>query len=240
MRLFRRDPAGAAGVPGGDGALGCGDGRRLCWLLAAPGNGRGRRHGGKPRADGCRDQRSRIRRVCRTGQRPDRFRSPRPAEPLMTTKFLLPETELPTHWYNVVADLPNPPPPPLGPDGKPVGLDALAAIFPAPLIEQEVSRRALDPDPGAGARDLPALAPDAAPPRPPAREGARHAGAHLLQERVGEPRGLPQAEHVDPAGLLQQDLGHPPPHHRDRRRPVGLLARPRRPAARAWRCGSTW
>ncbi len=57
----------------------------------------------------------------------------------MTTKFLLPETELPTHWYNVVADLPNPPPPPLGPDGKPVGLEALAAIFPAPLIEQEVS-----------------------------------------------------------------------------------------------------
>jgi len=57
----------------------------------------------------------------------------------MTTKYLLPETDLPTHWYNVVADLPNPPPPPLGPDGKPVTLDALAAIFPAPLIEQEVS-----------------------------------------------------------------------------------------------------
>jgi len=57
----------------------------------------------------------------------------------MTTKFLLPETALPTHWYNVVADLPNPPPPPMGPDGKPVTLDALAAIFPPALIEQEVS-----------------------------------------------------------------------------------------------------
>ena len=57
----------------------------------------------------------------------------------MTTKFLLPESELPTHWYNVVADLPAPPPPPLGPDGKPVGLEALAAIFPPALIEQEVS-----------------------------------------------------------------------------------------------------
>lgn len=57
----------------------------------------------------------------------------------MTTKFLLPESELPTHWYNVVADLPSPPPPPLGPDGKPVGLEALAAIFPPALIEQEVS-----------------------------------------------------------------------------------------------------
>ncbi|MCC7256969.1 MAG: TrpB-like pyridoxal phosphate-dependent enzyme [Gammaproteobacteria bacterium] len=57
----------------------------------------------------------------------------------MTTKFLLAEADLPTHWYNVVADLPNPPPPPMGPDGKPVGLDALAAIFPPGLIEQEVS-----------------------------------------------------------------------------------------------------
>jgi tryptophan synthase beta chain len=58
---------------------------------------------------------------------------------MMTTKFLLPESELPTHWYNVVADLPNPPPPPMGPDGKPVTLDALTAIFPPGLIEQEVS-----------------------------------------------------------------------------------------------------
>jgi tryptophan synthase beta chain len=57
----------------------------------------------------------------------------------MTTKYLLPETDLPTHWYNVVADLPSPPPPPLGPDGKPATLDALAAIFPPGLIEQEVS-----------------------------------------------------------------------------------------------------
>jgi len=57
----------------------------------------------------------------------------------MTTKFLLAESELPKHWYNVVADLPNPPPPPLGPDGKPVTLDALTAIFPPALIEQEVS-----------------------------------------------------------------------------------------------------
>ena len=35
------------------------------------------------------------------------------------TKFLLDESEIPTHWYNVVADMPNPPAPPLGPDGKP-------------------------------------------------------------------------------------------------------------------------
>ncbi len=55
------------------------------------------------------------------------------------TKFLLDEADIPTHWYNVVADMPNPPAPPLGPDGKPIGPDALGAIFPDALIEQEVS-----------------------------------------------------------------------------------------------------
>jgi tryptophan synthase beta chain len=55
------------------------------------------------------------------------------------TKFLLDESDIPTHWYNVVADMPNKPAPPLGPDGKPVGPEALAPIFPMALIEQEVS-----------------------------------------------------------------------------------------------------
>ena len=57
----------------------------------------------------------------------------------MTTKILLQEADIPTHWYNVMADMPNPPAPPLGPDGNPVGPDALAAIFPQALIEQEMS-----------------------------------------------------------------------------------------------------
>jgi len=55
------------------------------------------------------------------------------------TKILLDEAEIPRQWYNVAADLPNPPAPPLGPDGKPIGPEALAAIFPPALIEQEVS-----------------------------------------------------------------------------------------------------
>jgi tryptophan synthase beta chain len=55
------------------------------------------------------------------------------------TKILLDESEIPTQWYNVVADFENPPAAPLGPDGKPIGPDALAAIFPMALIEQEVS-----------------------------------------------------------------------------------------------------
>jgi len=57
----------------------------------------------------------------------------------LKTKILLKEADMPTHWYNVMADMPNPPPPPLGPDGKPVGPEALAAIFPEELIKQEMS-----------------------------------------------------------------------------------------------------
>ncbi len=55
------------------------------------------------------------------------------------TKIMLDEADIPTHWYNVVADMPNKPAPPLGPDGKPIGPEALTTIFPMALIEQEVS-----------------------------------------------------------------------------------------------------
>lgn len=54
-------------------------------------------------------------------------------------KILLPESEIPTHWYNIVADMPNPPSPVLGPDGNPITPDALTPIFPMGIIEQEVS-----------------------------------------------------------------------------------------------------
>jgi tryptophan synthase beta chain len=54
-------------------------------------------------------------------------------------KILLDEEDIPKHWYNVVADMPNAPAPPLGPDGKPITPAALSAIFPASIIEQEVS-----------------------------------------------------------------------------------------------------
>ena len=55
------------------------------------------------------------------------------------TKILLEEDDIPTHWYNVVADMPNPPTPPLGPDGQPVSPERMLAIFPGNLLEQEMS-----------------------------------------------------------------------------------------------------
>src|SRR3954449_8235776 len=56
------------------------------------------------------------------------------------TKILLSESEMPRRWYNVVADLPEPPPPVLHPGTlQPVGPDDLAPLFPMALIEQEVT-----------------------------------------------------------------------------------------------------
>lgn len=51
----------------------------------------------------------------------------------------LEQEEIPTHWYNIVADMPNAPAAPLGPDGQPVPPEAMRAIFPDPIIEQEMS-----------------------------------------------------------------------------------------------------
>ncbi len=56
------------------------------------------------------------------------------------TKIILGEDEQPTQWYNVIADLPSPPPPVLHPGTlEPVGPDDLAPLFPMDLIAQEVT-----------------------------------------------------------------------------------------------------
>lgn len=49
-------------------------------------------------------------------------------------------SEVPTHWYNLAADLPEPCPPALHPGTRePLGPDDLAPLFPLALIMQEVS-----------------------------------------------------------------------------------------------------
>ena len=107
----------------------------------------------------------------------------------MPTKILLQESEIPTHWYNVVADMPNPPSPPLGPDGKPVGPDALQAIFPDNIIEQEVSAERWIPIPEA-VREIFQLW----RPSPLYR-------AHRLEQALGTPAKIYyKNESVSPAG----------------------------------------
>jgi tryptophan synthase beta chain len=59
---------------------------------------------------------------------------------MIDTKITLPESEIPTHFYNIAPDLPSPLPPPLNPATRgPIGPEALAPIFPMALIRQEVS-----------------------------------------------------------------------------------------------------
>ena len=63
-------------------------------------------------------------------------------------KYLLQESDIPDQWYNIAADMPDPPGPPLDPGtGEPIGPEALAPLFPMALIEQEVSQERYTPIP---------------------------------------------------------------------------------------------
>ena len=67
-----------------------------------------------------------------------------------SVKYVLDESRIPKHWYNLVADLPSPPPPVLHPGTlQPLGPDDLAPLFPMALIQQEVAteREIEIPDP---------------------------------------------------------------------------------------------
>src|SRR3954465_6250475 len=56
------------------------------------------------------------------------------------TKYVLGEDAIPTHWVNLLPDLPGDPLPPLHPGtGQPAGPDDLAPLFPMALIQQEMS-----------------------------------------------------------------------------------------------------
>ena len=52
----------------------------------------------------------------------------------METKIILKDTEIPKTWYNIMADMPNPPAAVLHPGtGKPISPDDLAPLFPLAL-----------------------------------------------------------------------------------------------------------
>jgi tryptophan synthase beta chain len=55
-------------------------------------------------------------------------------------KVVLDDDAIPTHWYNLAADLPEPPPPYLHPvTGEPLGPHDLDALFPPALVAQEMT-----------------------------------------------------------------------------------------------------
>ena len=59
---------------------------------------------------------------------------------MKTKKFCLTEAQMPTQWYNIVADMPRKPLPPLHPaTGRPVTREDLSALFAEELAAQELS-----------------------------------------------------------------------------------------------------
>lgn len=67
---------------------------------------------------------------------------------MKTRKIYLSEDEMPRQWYNILADMPNRPLPPLHPGTRqPLGPDDLAPLFPMELIRQEVSTERYIPIP---------------------------------------------------------------------------------------------
>ena len=55
-------------------------------------------------------------------------------------KFILQENEIPTQWYNILADMPNKPLPPIHPATKqPLTWQDLAHIFPEECSKQELN-----------------------------------------------------------------------------------------------------
>jgi tryptophan synthase beta chain len=107
----------------------------------------------------------------------------------MQTKVFLPESEMPTHWYNVIADMPNKPAPYLGPDGHPVTPDAMMRIFPEALVMQEMAADRWIPIPDPVRRALSLWRPS-----PLYR-------AHRLEAALGTPAKIYyKNESVSPAG----------------------------------------
>ncbi len=106
------------------------------------------------------------------------------------TKITLPESEIPTHFYNIQPDLPTPLPPPLHPETKePITPDLLTPIFPMGLIMQEASQERWIEIPGE-VRDIYRLY----RPSPVFR-------ARALEEALDTPaRIYYKSEHVSPVG----------------------------------------
>lgn len=108
---------------------------------------------------------------------------------MQQTRILLEEKDLPDHWYNVTADMPNPPEPYLGPDGNPVPPEAMLAIFPEALVMQEMATERWIPIPDAVREALTLWHPT-----PLVR-------AHRLEKALGTPAKIFfKNESVSPAG----------------------------------------
>ena len=117
----------------------------------------------------------------------------------MQTKYLLGENQIPTHWYNVVADLPAPPAPVLHPaTKKPVTPQDMLPLFPPGLLEQEMSSERWIPIPEEVRRIYQLWRPS-----PLVR-------AHRLEQALGTPARIYfKYEGVSPAGSHKPNTAVP-------------------------------
>src|SRR5450631_1062358 len=130
------------------------------------------------------------------------------------TRFDLTQADIPSAWYNLNADFPEPLPPPLHPGTKqPLPPEALETIFPKNLIAQEISAEKYIeiPEP---VRDIYALWRPTPLLRAVRLEKALNTPAHIYYKY----------EDVSRAGLLQQGCRHQTARHGNRRGPVGRVA----------------
>ena len=147
----------------------------------------------------------------------------------MTTKFLLTEDELPSHWYNILADVPEP----LGAFLSPRTLEPLTPpdltpIFPMAIIGQEVSTERWIEIPDR-VRDIYKMWRPTPLYRAKRLEKALDTPARIFYKYEGtSPAGSHKPNTAVRAGVLQRRGRHQAADHRDRRRPVGLGARLRR------------
>ena len=145
-------------------------------------------------------------------------------------------------WYNIAADLPVPPSPPLHPGHRP----ADRARGPRAAVPDGADPAGRQPgprgrDPGAGPRGLPALPAVARCYRAHRLEAALGTPAHIYYKYEGvQPVREPQAQHRAPAGVVQQGRGRRPAW-RPRPAPASGAARSPSPArCSASRSRSTW
>ena len=151
----------------------------------------------------------------------------------MQTRFTLPQSSIPHHWYNLLADFSEPMPVPLHPGTRqPITPTDMYAIFPENLVAQEMSPERWIEIPEE-VRDVYALWRPTPLLRAVRLEKALNTPAHIYYKYEGaSPAGSHKPNTAVPQAYYNKLAGTTLSRHRDRRRPVGYVARACLPALR--------
>ena len=156
-------------------------------------------------------------------------------------KFLLDEERIPTAWYNIVADLPSPPSPPLHPGTlQPAGPDDLSPIFPPSIIAQEISAERYIEIPEE-VREIYRIWRPTPLIRATGLEKALDTPAKIFYKHEGvSPAGSHKRNTAVAQAYYNKMDGITPPGHGDWGRPVGQPRWPSPASSSSWSAWSTW